>query len=82
MRVRLGFPQLLQLTRADQMQKIFLAIAFNALIRVGRAVQGTALGPASLFSARVSRLVSRTRLEHLFGADLGTLWRRLIRSRA
>ena len=49
-----GHAPLLQFFWAQQMQKIFSAIAFNALIRMCRAEQGTVLGPASQFSACVS----------------------------
>ena len=41
-----GHAPLLQFFWAQQMQKIFSAIALNALIGVGRAEQGTALGSA------------------------------------
>ena len=55
-----GHATLLQFFRAQQMQKIFPAIAFDALIRVGWAEQGAALGtPVTSNVDTTDRMISR-----------------------
>ena len=55
-----GNAPLLQFFRALQMQKIFPAIAFDALIRVGWAEQGAALGtPVTSNVDTTDRMISR-----------------------
>ena len=59
-RLLAGHAPLLQFFWAQPMQKIFSAIAFDALIRVGWAEQGTALGtPVTSNVDTTDRMISR-----------------------